>query len=367
MKSTILMMILLFGIGYSSMNARNAGDDTWRPLICEDDVESILSSRAATVRYQGGLCLYDIASKRIVERDLQWVTSRGGYILSVLPEERKERYRLHTDSLKPVREWIADSSILFSAGVVAIKNEGEWSIMDYTGAIVYRTRRELTDGCFPFLVLDSADALFDTRTDEVLLDSVESIVRWGSGVIVEVSQQSDSSFMPSAFYWFDRSSKKRIELGRDVSYETDNNLMVYDWKKWRTIFDTNMVVLCKLDRSIAECNDSVRVEYSESGDGWCIVDLVRDERRCGYRYIFPDGNGFYIVIQNLQWGLIRYDGKVIIPMCEPVFVDASPKSHLRVAWLPHFSGDDMVAGHITRERTRTYRYDDNGYYRMFPD
>lgn len=367
MRITILAIIILFGIGYSSLNARNTDDDGWRPLICEEDVESVLSSRAAAVRHQGERCLYDIVDKRIVERNLEWIRCEEGYTLAALSEGRKERYHLYTDNLKLLREWSADSSLLFSAGIVAVKDEGEWSIVDVTGTVIYRTRRGVKGGCFPFLVLDSANVFFDTRTDRILLDSVESIIRWGSGVIVEVSQTNDTSSMPTAFYWFDRSSKKRMDLGRDVHYLTDNSLMVYDWKKWRTILDTNMVIRCKLDRSVAECNDSIRVEYSQSGGGWCIIDLVRNERRCGYRYVFPDGKGFYIVVQNMQWGLIRYDGKVIIPMCEPVYVDASPRSHLRVVWLPHFCGENMVAGHITYERTRMYRYDDNGYYRIFPD
>ncbi len=347
------------------MVAQIVEDGNGITIVCDEDVENIISSTVAIVRYQGEHGLYDIGGQRIVERSPYPIGWNDGYILSSMPEGGKKHYRLYTKMLKPVREWSADSCILFQNDILAIRNEEEWSIIDAAGTVVYRTRRRIRNGCFPFIVLDSANSLVDTRTNEILLDSVESIMPWGRGAVVEVLREND--YGSKEYHWLDFASKRRIDLGYDVKCNTDNDLIAYYWTRRWTVFDTNMVIRCKLDRAVVEYNDSVRVEYSNDDQSWCIIDLIGDRRQCGYRYVVPDGKGFYLVIHNLQWGLIRYDGKVIIPMCEPIYRSSNPKQHSHVVWLPNFSADNVIRSRMSYGLTISYYYDDTGYHRLFPD
>lgn len=366
MKSTIVMIIMLWCTGCSCLNAQDLDFREEIPVVHETDVEDVFSSTAAVIQYRGERCLYDITSKCIVERSLHSARNRDGFILTESRIGSMWNYHLYSKILKPIREWKADSSILCASGTVAVKRGSEWTIADVSCSIVYRTSHQIRSVCYPLLVLDSADALFDTRTNEVRLDSVVGIMRWGNGAIVETESNGQVEWISSAYYWFDFSSEKIVDLGSEANPETDNTLHIYDWNsKSRTVLDTNMVVRCKVDRSVMECSDSVRVEYSKDDGGWCIFDLMKNVRSCGYGHVFPDGKGFYIVVQDLRWGLIRYDGTVIIPIDEPVFTSGT--SHCRTALLPHFSADNLVSTHLSRDKVRSYYYDESGYHRLFPD
>lgn len=171
MKSTILMIIMLWSAGSSCLSAQDFDIHTEIPIVRENDVEHVFSSSSALIQYQGERCLYDINSKCIVERSLNSARYWDGFILTESRVGALWNYQLYSKTLKPIREWKADSSILCASGTVAVKRDSEWTIADVSGSILYRTSHQIRDACYPLLLLDSGDVFLDTRTNEIRMDS----------------------------------------------------------------------------------------------------------------------------------------------------------------------------------------------------
>jgi len=272
--STIAIVAMLWGCGVHAQKSRTFHD----PLIVRDsNVLDVLSARTALILHSGKTCLYDIRGKYIVEEGYESVEHSDGYVMTQSLHGKKKRYRLYDQNLEPIREWTATSSRILADGYVSVEREGRWDLVAPNGKVAYRSHRSIFFAQLPFLVLDSASVLFDTRLDKSVVDSVEMLFRWGKGAIIEAATSQGAQYT-----WLDFTSERRVDLGNEILSSTASYIVFRDSNKTKIVYDTNMNVRCRSDKYILECSDIIRVEYSQSARTWCFIDLVGSDTRCGW-------------------------------------------------------------------------------------
>lgn len=325
-------------------------------VIRDQDVIDVFSSRAAVVRYEDEKCLYDIRNGLIIERNLIDVWNDGGYLLSM---RSARRYTLYSATMEVVRTWEADSSRLLSDGAVAVKENGQWSVISSDGKVIHTSKQAIIRASFPYVVIDSARVLVNTVTGDRLMDSVLLFFRWGHGIVV-----GRDSGETSNYYWYSSVDNSRLDLGAEIVWATRSSIVFRDPNSKETAYDTSMTVLCQSSNWILECSKFLRVEYSRSGRTWCFIDMIGSDTRCGYDGIWPNGEGIYLVRKGYKWGLLRYDGKVIIPITHDIYVG---DGHNNISRWGSYNGENVIKYYTSLNSVSYYYYDINGYSKLFAE
>lgn len=323
-------------------------------VIRDQDVIDVFSSKVAVVRHQGEKCLYDIRNGIIVERNIEDAWHYDGYLLS---RRSARKYTLYSKEVEVVRTWTSDSSRLLSDGAVVTKAKGLWSVSSYDGKVVHTSKQAAIRWSPPYVVVDSARVLVNTVTGNTLMDSVMLFFRWGRGIIVGRDANETTNY-----YWYSSVDNSRVDLGTEIVWIAYNSIVFRDSNSQKTVYDTNMTVLCHSPNRVMECGKFVRVEYSYFGETWCFIDLMGSDTRCGYDEILPDGEGAYLVRKKDAWGLLRYDGKFIIPIRNETY---SGDSHTRRG--AEYHGANVIRYYARPASVSYYYYDINGYSKLFAE
>lgn len=325
-------------------------------VIRDQDVIDVFSSKVAVVRHQGEKCLYDIRNGIIVERNIDDAWYYDGYLLS---KRSARKYTLYSKEVEVIRAWTSDSSRLLSDGAVAIKTKELWSVIALDGKTSYTSKQAIIRWSSPYVVLDSSRVLVNTATGDMLMDSVMVFFRWGKGIVIERDANETTTY-----YWYSSVDNSRVDLGTRIVWGTHNSIVFRDSNNKETVYDTNMTVLCQSSNWVLECTKFLRVEYSRFGQTWCFIDLMGSDTRCGYDGIWPNGEGAYLVRKKDAWGLLRYDGKVIIPITQETFVG---DGHINTVRGGEYHGDNVIKYYTSLNNVSYYYYDINGYSKLFAD
>lgn len=339
-----------------SAYTQSSKDYSTTVTIHDQDVVDVFSSRIAVVRYQNEKCLYDIRNGVVVERNIADASHEDGYLLTTSIRS-KGRYTLYSKHLDVIRTWKADSSRLLSDGAVAVKSNGQWLVVSNDGKTVHTSKQAVIRSSPPYVVIDSSRVLINTITGDMLMDSVMLFFRWGKGIVV-----GRDSGETTSYYWYSSVDSRRSYLGNEIVWVTQHSMVFRDSSKEKTVYDTNMTVLCHSPNQVLECGEFLRVEYSYSGETWCFIDLMGSDTRCGYDGIWPDGEGAYLVRKGYKWGMLRYDGKVIIPITHEIFVG---DGHNSISRWGAYNGDNVIKYYTSLDSVSYYYYDINGYSKLF--
>lgn len=352
--AAILGMVTLLSC---SAYTQSSKDYSATVTIRDQDVIDVFSSRIAVVQYQNEKCLYDIRNGIIVERNIADASHEDGYLLTTSVRS-KGRYTLYSKHLDVIRTWKADSSRLLSDGAVAVKSNGQWLVVSNDGKAVHTSKQAVVRSSPPYVVIDSSRVLINTKTGDMLMDSVMLFFRWGKGIVV-----GRDSGETTSYYWYRTvGNSSRLSLGTEIVWAAHNSIVFRDSNNSETVYDTSMTVLCQSSNWVLECSKFLRVEYSRSGRTWCFIDLMGSDTRCGYDGIWPDGEGTYLVRKGYKWGMLRYDGKVIIPITHEIFVG---DGHNSISRWGSYNGDNVIKYYTSLDSVSYYYYDINGYSKLF--
>lgn len=349
----ILGMVALISCTAYTQTSNNHSSSV---VIRDQDVIDVFSSKVAVVRHQGEKCLYDIRNGVIVERNIDDVWYDNGYILA---RRLVKRYTLYSRELEVVRTWQSDSSRLLSDGAVAIKTKELWSVIALDGKTSYTSKQAIIRWSSPYVVLDSSRVLVNTVTGSMLMDSAMLFFRWGKGVIVGRDTNGTTTY-----FWYSSDDNRRLDIGNELEWITHNSIVFSDSSRRNIVYDTNMTVLCQSPNRVMECGKFVRVEYSRSGETWCFIDLIGSDTRCGYDGVWPNGEGVYLVRKESKWGMLRYDGKVIIPVTHEILVGDGYDS---ISKGSSYNGKNVIKYYTSLTNVSYYYYDINGYSKLFAE